>query len=271
MGIPIIAGRSFGVQDTRDSQPVGIINRALALKYYPHQNAIGQRFSIKDLESDGHEAQHWVQVVGICGDTRYDSLREEPPPQFFTSLVQRKQVGAMTFEIRTKAQPESLVPELRRAVQQIDPNLPLGNVRTQQEQIESATQQERLFVTLTSGFGALALALASVGIYGVMAYSVAQRTNEIGIRLALGARPAQVQTMVLGESSLIAIAGVVCGLGAALILVRLVKSMLYGISSYDPVTLGATVLLLLFVATAASWLPARRAAAIQPTEALRHD
>jgi predicted permease len=271
MGIPIVSGRPFGARDTRDSMPVGIINRVLARKYYPDRNAIGQRFSIKDLESDGHETRHWVQIVGICADTHYDGLREEPPPQFFTSVVQRKQVGAMTFEIRTKVQPESLVPELRRAVQQIDPNLPLGNVRTQQEQIESVTQQERLFVTLTSGFGLLALALASVGIYGVMAYSVAQRTNEIGIRLALGARPAQVQTMVLSESSLIAIAGVVCGLGAALILVRLVKSMLYGISAYDPVTLGSTVLLLLLVATGASWLPARRAAAIQPTEALRHD
>jgi len=156
-------------------------------------------------------------------------------------------------------------------VRQIDPDLGLVKVRTQDEQIESALQQERLFVTLTSGFGLLALALACVGIYGVMAYSVANRRNEIGIRMALGAKPAQVRGMILRESTWLAGAGVVVGVAAALGLTRLVKSMLYGIETWDPATMIGGVLILLAVALGASWIPARRAAGVQPMEALRHE
>ena len=139
------------------------------------------------------------------------------------------------------------------------------------QQIDSDLEEERLFVTLTSGFGMLALVLASVGIYGVMAYSVAQRTNEIGIRLALGAIPRQVLAMVLREASWLSAMGVAAGVGASLLLNRLVKSMLYGIAPYDPATLWGAVLLLLTVALGASWIPARRAARVQPMEALRRD
>jgi ABC-type antimicrobial peptide transport system permease subunit len=156
-------------------------------------------------------------------------------------------------------------------VQQVDPDLPLVNVRTQQQQIDAALEQERMFVTLTSGFGFLALALAAVGIYGMMAYSVANRGNEIGIRLALGAQPGQVCGMILRESSWLAIAGISVGITAALVLTHLVKSMLYGIHPNDPATLAAGVVLLLTVSLAASWIPARRAAGVQPMNALRHD
>ena len=144
-------------------------------------------------------------------------------------------------------------------------------VRTQDEQIESALQQEKLFVTLTSGFGVLALALACVGIYGIMAYQVANRTSEIGIRLALGAQPGQVRGMILGESTWLAGVGIVVGVIAALGLTRLVKSMLYGIQPWDPATMIGGVLILLAVALAASWIPARRAAGVQPMVALRHE
>jgi ABC-type antimicrobial peptide transport system permease subunit len=163
------------------------------------------------------------------------------------------------------------LPALRHVAQQIDPDLPFGNVRTQDQQIEAAMQQERVFVALTSGFGLLALALASVGIYGIMAYSVANRTNEIGIRLALGAQPGQVRGMILRESTWLAAAGLVVGVAAALLLTRLVKSMLYGIQPWDPPTVAGGVLLLLAVVLAASWVPARRAAGVQPMEALRHE
>jgi len=145
------------------------------------------------------------------------------------------------------------------------------DLRTQQEQVEASMQFERLFASLTAGFGVLALALACVGIYGVMAYSVANRTNEIGIRLALGAQPGQVRGMILRESTWLALAGIVVGVGAALALARVVKSMLYGIQPYDPVTFGAGVLILMAVALAAGWVPARRAAGVQPMEALRHE
>jgi ABC-type lipoprotein release transport system permease subunit len=175
----------------------------------------------------------------------------------FLPYVQQTQVGGMTYEIRTRMKPEAILPALRRVVQQADPDLPLVNVRTQDQQIEADLQQERIFVTLTSGFGVLALALACVGIYGIMAYSVANRRNEIGIRMALGAQPGQVRGMILRESTWLAVAGIVAGVGAALMLTRLVKSMLYGIQPWDPPTLAGGVLILLAVALAASWIPAR--------------
>src|SRR5271163_4174507 len=148
-------------------------------------------------------------------------------------------------------------------------NLPIIDIRTQKEQIDATLQMERTLATLTSGFGLLALALACVGIYGIMAYTVAQRTNEIGIRLALGAQPAQVREMILRESTWLAMAGIFAVVGAALGLTRLVKSMLYGVEPWDPYTMAAGALILLAVALAASWIPARRAAGIEPMRALR--
>ena len=177
----------------------------------------------------------------------------------------------MTYAIRTKLPAGRLVAALRRVVQEADLDLPIIDLRTQREQIDANMQTERTFAALTAGFGVLALALACVGIYGIMAYSVANRRNEIGIRLALGAQPAQVRGMILGESTWLAVAGIVGGAVAALLLTRLVKSMLYGIQPYDPTTMTAGILVLLAVALAASWIPAQRAAGVQPMEALRHE
>lgn len=274
MQIPIVAGRAFGEQDTAASPKVGIINRALANKRFPGQNPVGKFFRTEDHDADGHGSttgEDWIQIVGVCGDTRYATLRDDPPPQFFLPYVQQKQVGGMTYEIRTRLAPEQIVPALRRILQQADPDLPIVDLRTQQQQIDAALQQERLFVTLTSGFGLLALALACVGIYGVMAYSVAQRTNEIGIRLALGAQPDNVRRMILRESTVLTGIGIVVGVAGALALARLVKSMLYGVPPYDPVTLTGGIGLLFAVALASSWIPARRAASIEPMRALRHE
>jgi predicted permease len=265
MGIPIISGRRFGPQDTSTSQKVAIINQALAKKRFPNMNPIGKRFRTSGT------ADAWVQIVGICADTHYASLRDEPPPQFFLPYVQQPRVGGLTYAIRTHLPVEALVPALRGVLQRADRDLPIVDVRTQQEQIDANMQMERLFAGLTVGFGVLALALACVGIYGVMAYSVANRRNEIGIRLALGAQPRQVRGMILRESTWLALAGVVVGVGAALLLTRLVKSMLYGIQPNDPLTIVGGVTILLAVALAASWIPARRAAAVQPMEALRHE
>ena len=265
MGIPIIGGRSFGKQDMASSQRVAIINQALAKKRFPNMNPIGKRF-----RADG-PADAWIQIVGICADTRYANLRDDPPPQFFMPYVQQKDVGGMTYAIRTRLDPSQLVPALRQVVQKADRDLPIIDIRTQREQIDANMQMERAFAALTAGFGVLALALACVGIYGIMAYSVANRRNEIGIRLALGAQPGQVRGMILRESTWLAIAGIAVGVGAALGLTRLVKSMLYGIQAWDPLTIVGGVSILLAVALAASWIPARRAAGVQPMEALRHE
>ena len=266
LGIPIVAGRGFGPQDTATSPKVAVINQSLARKRFPHENPIGKQFSSNDGGKDG-----WTQIVGICADTRYNTLREAAPAQFMLPYVQNAGIDGMSFEIRTRGQPSALVPSIRRAVQQIDPDLPVLDIRTQQEQIDGSIQLERVFAALTTGFGVLALALACVGIYGIMAYTVAQRTNEIGIRLALGAQPAQVRGMILRESTWIAVTGVAAGLAAALGLAKLVKTMLFGIQPWDPATLGGGALILLAVALAASWIPARRAAGVEPVVALRHE
>ena len=265
LGIPMIAGRGFGARDTESSQKVAVINQALAKQRFPNMNPVGKRFRTFGKSKD------WYQIVGVCADTRYASLRDEPPPQFFLSYVQQKGVGGMTYAIRTRLPVAELLPALRKVVPGADRDLPIIDIRTQQEQIDANMQMERMFAALTAGFGVLALALACVGIYGIMAYSVANRRNEIGIRLALGAQPGQVRGMVLRESTWLAAVGIVAGVGAALALTRLVKTMLYGIQPYDPVTMADGVLLLLAVALAASWIPARRAASVQPMEALRHE
>ena len=266
LGIPILAGRGFGPQDTSTSQKVGIINQSLARKRFPNTNPIGKRF-----KADQDAKLGWVQIVGVCADTRYVNLRQEPPPQFFLPYVQQPEGRGMVYQVRTRLAPSALAPALRRVVQSLDRDLPITDVRTEREQIDATMQVERTFAALTTGFGLLALALACVGIYGVMAYSVAQRKNEIGIRLALGAQPGQVRGMILRESTWMAAAGIAAGLLATLLLTRLVKSMLFGIQPYDPGTLSAGVLLLLGVALASSWIPARRASGVQPMEALRHD
>jgi predicted permease len=272
LGIPMIAGRAFDAGDTATSPKVGIINQSLAKTRFPNQNPIGRRFSVEIYGGYGDVLTNRpIEIVGICADTLHADLNRQAPPQFFVPYIQQTSIRRLTYEIRTRTRPEAIVPALRRVLHMADPELPLVHVRTQEEQIDTDLEEERLFVALTSGFGMLALVLASVGIYGVMAYSVAQRTNEIGIRLALGAIPRQVLGMVLREASWLSAAGIAAGVCASLLLSRLVKSMLFGIAPYDPATLWGAILLLLTVALAASWIPARRAARVQPMEALRRD
>ena len=274
MRIPIVAGRGFSPQDTAGSPAVAVVNQALVRARFAGQNPIGKRFSTSAHNSDGKgkvAADSSIEIVGVCGDTRYTNLRDAPPPQFILPYVQQPEVGGMTFELRSSVKPEALLPELRSVVRQIDPDLPLVNVRTQDEQVAADLVEERVFVALTAGFGMLALLLAAVGIYGVMAFSVAQRRSEIGIRMALGAKPAQVRGMVLRESVWIAVVGVAAGLAGVAVLTRLIKNMLYGVAPNDPLTLAGTVILLLGVALVASWIPARRAASVQPMQALRHE
>lgn len=264
--IPVIAGRGFDAQDTMRNPKVAVINQALARKRFPGVNPIGRRFRVgPDPNAE------WVEVVGICADTRYLNLRDQPPAQFFQPLSQQADIGSMNYELRTSMRPAQLAPAIRRVVQSIDPDLPIIDFRTQREQINATMQFERAFAALTAGFGVLALALACVGIYGIMAYSVAQRTNEIGIRLALGAQPGRVRSMILGESTWLTLAGIVAGVAAAVPCMRLVRSMLYGITPNDPVTITGGMALLFAIALAATWIPAQRAASVQPMDALRHE
>ncbi len=266
--IPILRGRAFGSQDTPTSPSVAVINQSLARKFFPNADPIGRRF--KDDEDKNH-VKHYRTVIGICADTLYSSVREPAGPIHFDLYVDQKEFRGTTFMVRSYRPPEALAADLRQVVRRIDPDLPMTNVRTQRQQIDANLQQERLFAALTSGFGVLALLLACVGIYGIMAYTVTQRTNEIGIRLALGAQRGQVGAMVLREAAWLAVVGVVAGLAMTLALVRLVKTMLYGLQPRDPMSLAGSAVLLLGIALVAGWVPAARASRVEPVVALRHE
>lgn len=266
--IPILRGRAFGPQDTATSTSVAVINQSLARKFFPNFDPIGRRF--KDDEDKNH-VKHYRTVIGICADTLYNTVRDPAGPIHFDLYVDQKEFRGATFMVRSTRPPGALAADLRQRIHSLDPDLPMTSIRTQRQQINANLQQERLFATLTAGFGLLALLLASVGVYGIMAYTVTQRTNEIGIRLALGAQRSQVRSMVLREAAWLALAGVAAGLAITLALVRLVKSMLYGLQPRDPASLAGAALLLLAIALLAGWIPAARASRVEPMVALRHE
>jgi predicted permease len=267
LGIPILAGRGFDNTDTETSQKVAVINQTLARKYFPDTDPLGKTFR-------GYQFVSKVpfQIVGICGDTRYDSLRNQPPATYYVLYRQLPRTdGDMTYEVRTQAAPSSLVPLIRSTVQSVDGNVPLIGIRTQTDQINDTIRQERLFAGLTVSLGVLALVLACIGIYGVMTYTVARRTNEIGIRLALGAQNRKILWMILSEAFRVTLAGVVLGLGVGFALTRFVRTMLFGLTPDDPTAMVSAALLLVAVSLTAAFIPALRASRMEPTQALRYE
>lgn len=265
-GIPIVAGRGFNPGDSPTSQKVAVVNETLAKTYYPRLDPIGRTFEA------GLNHPYTLQIVGVCADAKYQGVRQPVGPTFYAPYWQKNDgMHEATFAVATSLAGQALLPSLRDAMRQVDPNLPMLDVRTQDEQIAANLQQERIFAALTSGFGVLALILACLGVYGIMAYAVVQRTNEIGLRLALGAIPGQVWAMVLREASWISAIGIALGLGAAFVLARFVRSMLYGVTPSDPLTFSGTALVLLVIALGAAWIPARRAAKVDPMVALRYE
>ncbi len=266
MGIPLVQGRGFTAQDTAASPKVAVVNQTLARQFFPKGDAVGRTF-----EADAEDIEGPVTIVGIAADTRYDDLRSATPPTFYIDSKQQVNAGRRVVEIRTVAEPGSVLKEVRGVIAAEDRDLPLIDVRTMTEQVATTVAQERVFAQLTSGFGVLALVLASIGIYGIMAYTVAARTGEIGIRMALGAQAERVLGMVLREVSWMALVGVVLGLSGALMLARLVSSMLYGVTAFDPLTLAGVAVVLMGISLLAGFGPARRASRIDPVIALRHE
>lgn len=260
MSIPILYGRSFDSRDTETSPKVAVVNQELVKKFFPNTNPIGKIFNKERIE-----------IVGVSANTRYRDLRSEVPPTFYVPYRQVEYAGQMTYEIRTHLPVRSVLPGIRDAVRSVDKDLPLIEVRTQTDQIADTMSHERIFATLTAGFGLLALILASIGIYGLMAYNVARRTNEIGIRMALGAQPATIGWMVLRETLTLVIVGVAIGLPAIWMMSRVIASLLFGLSPHDPFTITAVVFLLLVVGIIAGFVPSRRATQMDPTVALRHE
>ncbi len=263
MGIPILYGRPLGPRDRANSPLVGVVNQQFVRSFFPGTNPLGKTVV------NGHNT---YQIVGICGDARFDRVRSPVPPTFYGAFTQAQDdLRNMTFELKTAASEGSILKSVREIVRSVDKDLPVFDVRTQTEQIDATLSRERLFAALASGFGLLALILASVGIYGVMAYAVARRTSEIGVRMALGAQKGQVLTMILRETAVLAVAGITIGILASVGLTRYIRGMLYGLTPSDPLALCGAVLLLLLVALAAGWWPARRASRLDPMVALRHE
>jgi putative ABC transport system permease protein len=271
---PLLAGRVFDSQDTPTSQRVAIVNQTMARRFFPGQNPIGKYFRISD--SDEPNASQPMQIVGIVNDSKYESLREATYPFAYVPLSQiafpsgESDFDVSSFLIRTAASPTSLIPPVRSAIGRINGAASLQFV-TLAQQVDDSLAQERLLAMLAGFFGALALLLTAIGLYGVMAYVVTQQTHEIGIRMALGAQRGHVLRMALWQGLVLIIVGGAAGMAAALGLTRLVSSLLYGVRPTDLPTLVVTPLVLAFVALAACYIPARRAAKVDPIVALRHE
>jgi predicted permease len=267
MELPILVGRSFTDHDDAAAPKVAVVNQILVKKYFGQENPIGRRL-VYTLGPFGSFA---ADIVGVAGDAKYTDLRAPVPPTMYLPASQLPG-GTASFALRVAVDsPAAVYPLIRAAVRDIDPTLPALDLRTQDEQIDRLHAQERLFARLSGFFGLLALALACVGLYGLMSYTVLRRTAEIGLRLALGARPSQVVRMMLRESLALVGLGLLAGMATAYSLNRLVAAMLFGLSPADPATYLATAAILGAVAVMASSLPALRAARLEPTEALREE
>ena len=263
--IPVLTGRGFTEHDLAIPQAPVIINETAAKKFFDGENPVGLRLG---STAEGASAgEH--EIVGVIKDTKYDSLREPAPATLYRVLPGN--VSAANVVARTVGDPAGLIEMVRNAMQQVDPELPLTGMTTQTDQIENRVEQERLFALAYSLFGLLALLLACIGLFGLMSYSVSRRTNEIGIRMALGAERSGVVGMILGESMIMVAIGALIGLAGAIAAGRFVESVLFGLSTTDAWTIGAVIALTILVSLAAGYLPARRASRVDPMVALRYE
>jgi predicted permease len=266
MGIPMLTGRDVSDGDTNDSPKVTVIDERLAREYWPDESPLGKRVRYGPPESN----EPWFTIIGVVGEVRHQRLDLQTRK---TVYVPYQQVAdpRMTLTVHTTAAPAALADAVRAQVKELDADQPITDVRTMEEVVSRSVWQPRLYTILFGVFAAVALVLASVGIYGVMSYAVSQRTHEIGIRMALGAQAADVLKMVLGQGLMLALIGVAVGTAAAFALTRLMAALLYDVSATDPATFGTIALLLMGVASMACYVPARRAMKVDPMIALRYE
>lgn len=262
VGIPLVTGRDFTDADQHGSPRVALINHVMADRFFPGRNPIGERFVVT------WRPESQVEVVGIVRDGKFRSYSVDAEPVVYVPLRQQY-VSPVTLEVRAAENPLALVPAIRRELAAIDRNLPLTGIQTARSHFETTLWRERLIATLLSGLGLLALALATIGIYGVLSFAVAQRTWEIGVRVALGARPASVLSLIIGRMLGVVATGAAAGALIAVALTRVVRSLLYDVNPSDPLVILSGMLALLTVALLAAFAPARRAVAVDPTTALR--
>ena len=261
MGVPLLKGRLFNEQDASDAKGRVVINETMALKHWPGEDPIGKRVRIAwdSLEDE---------VIGVVGDVRHAGLDGEIRPMTYWPYA-RNPYGTMTVTVRTAADPNRIVTSIAGLVRQLDPELALANVKTMDEVVSDSVAQRRLTMLLLTIFAGAALLLAAVGIYGVIAYSVTERTQEIGIRMALGAQRGAVLRMVITQALVLAVTGIAVGGGGALLLTRLMEGLLFEVKPADPLTFGVVSGILAAVALLASYIPGRRATQVDPVIALR--
>ncbi|MFZ0431113.1 MAG: ABC transporter permease [Candidatus Acidiferrales bacterium] len=276
--IPLVRGRTFTDQDNGAADRVAIINETLAKKYWPKGDALDARIIIgKGVGPEFEEGPR--QIVGIVGDVRQGSLSRPPDPIMYVPIAQvndgiialNNRITPMIWLVRTKLQPFALSSDIQRELREASGGLPVAHIRSMQQVVGESTARNDFYMTLLTIFAGVALALAAIGVYGLMAYSVQQRTQEIGVRMALGASPEQVRRMVVKQGMQLAMVGVVLGVGSALALARLMSSLLYGVKPWDPVTIALVAVLLSGVTLLATYIPARRASRVDPMVALRYE
>jgi len=264
MGIPLLRGRFFTEHDIESTPTKVIINQSFASRFFPDEEPIG-----KHILGGGSQPQS-REIVGIVGDVRHNSLDTSPAEALYLSSNQRPQL-AMSVVVRTSGPPSSVSGAVRSSVLAIDRDQPIASVQTMDEIVSSSISNERFTLLLLGLFAAVALALAAIGIYSVMAYTVTQRTGEIGLRMALGAQSGDVLKLVVGQGMVMALIGIAVGLAGAFALTRVMSSLLFSVGATDPVTFIAIPLILAGVALAACFVPARRAAKVDPMIALRYE
>src|SRR5215216_4013279 len=271
MNVPLRQGRYFDQRDNEQSMPVAIINETMARQYWPGENALGRRFKIGDPDEPGKQ---WKQIVGIVADIRQMGIDEPVKAEMYFPYEQITDWPAYVprdLAIRTTGDTSGLVGSVRQIIREVDPDQPVSNVATMAEVLGTEAAQRRMGMIMLAGFAALALLLASLGIYGVLAYFVTQHTNEIGVRQALGATPRNILFLVLRKGMGLTLVGVVIGLVASFALTRLMSSLLFGVTAADPLTFATVPLLLVIVALLACYIPARRATKLDPLVALRYE
>jgi predicted permease len=268
LGIPLLRGRTIGAQDTATSLKMAVMNQSAADYFFPHGDAIGKTFTVADPAVKGT-----FQIAGIVRDAKYNGPREKPQRMTYLAVTQLTENDQYAYwlHLQTVGDPTKIISEARRALVEIDPNLPILQVMTIREQIDHRMDNERLVSQLCSFFSLLALSLVCIGLYGVMTYNVLRRTNEIGIRLALGAQTGRVLWMVLRESLLLLAIGVALGIPATLAITHVLQSALFGLKPSDPLTLIGAVVVIATVMLLAAYFPARRATKVDPMVALRYE